>query len=178
MVWEITAEELIIRYERGERNFAGVEVIRTHGFIDLKGFNLQGINLRGACLKSADFTDTNLTGADLTGAILTTAILERAIIRDGSLYSANLHWANISQADLSGTKLCHMNASSAFFCDANFKYGFEYAILANANFKGANISNDVLYDYGNLLWNTTTSYGDIIVGPLHGDGKRILHERR
>lgn len=178
MVWEISAEELLVRYDAGERNFAGVEVIRNHWCIDLEGLDFRGINLRGANLKDANLTGANLTGADLTGAILRSAILEQAIIRDASLYSANLCWANVSEADLRLTRLTHMNASSAVFFGAKFKYGFEYAILADANFRGATISDDVLYAHGNLLWNTTTSEGVIIRGPLYGDGNRISHEGR
>ena len=176
MVWKITAEELLVRYETGERNFAGVEGIQNHGQIDLKGFDFRGINLRGADLTGVDFTGSNLTGAHLTGAILKTAILERAIIRDASLYSANLRWANLSEADLGGTDLYHINASGAFFGRAKNIDSLNYAILTDANFRDAHICPDSLYAHGNLLWNTTASDGHIISGPLYGDGKRLRHE--
>ncbi|MHC5741246.1 MAG: pentapeptide repeat-containing protein [Nostoc sp.] len=170
MGWEMTAEELVIRYDYGQRNFAGVEVIPAHGFIDLQGFNLQGINLRGSNLKSARLTGADLTDADLTGAILTSADLERAIIINASLHSANLRWTNVSKANLTRTCLHHINAADASFCEARVSY-LERAILANANFRGAAIDNSGLCRFGNLIWNTTMSDGTIVIGPQYGDGE-------
>ncbi len=169
MTWKIPTDELWFRYADGERDFPGIKLLQSERatstqMIDLQGFDLRGINLRGADLSNAD-----LTGADLTGAVLIEACLERAIVRDASLYSANLHWCNLVQANLWGSNLNHMNASSAFFCGANFNYSFEYANLADANFQNAKVSPDVLYAHGNLLWNTTASDGHIISGPLYGE---------
>ncbi len=181
MVWEITPDELWFRYADGERDFPGIKLIQSEKatsaqMIELQGFDLRGINLRGAYLRYADLSSADLTGADLSSAVLIEACLERATVRDASLYSANLHWCSLAEANLGGTSLGHMNATNAFFCGAKNIDGFEYTILADANFRGANISRDVLYAHGNLLWNTTAADGGIICGPLYGDGKRILHE--
>ena len=175
MVWKITAEELIVRYGDGERNFAGIELLQSERFlpenpIDLKGVSLRNINLRGACLRYADLTGADLTGADLTGAILMEAFLQKATIRDANLESVNLNWSSLHEADLRGTILSHMNACGAFFCGARTS-AFEYAILANADFRDTNIFNSTLCNCGNLIWNTVMSDGTIVVGPQYGDGR-------
>ena len=171
MAWEITTEELLVRYDSGERNFAGVKLIKTCGAIDLKGLNLQGITLRGADLTGADLTGADLTGADLTGAVLVETYLERATIRDANLYSANLHWCNLVEADLLRANLDHVNATSAFFCGAINIGGFEHTILAKTNFKDALIPNCNICRGGNLIWDTTMSDGTIVPGPQFGDGQ-------
>jgi uncharacterized protein YjbI with pentapeptide repeats len=167
MVWKITAEELLVRYENGERNFAGVELIQSEGVpldssIDLEGAILRDINLRGAYLRQAD-----LTGADLFGAFLELAWLKRAIVRDANLYSANLSWCNLTQADLRGTNLAHMNATSATFYGANID-GFEFAILIKTNFRNAYIAPNIIWSYGNFVYDTTMPDGTIKNGPFFG----------
>ena len=174
MVWEITPDELWFRYADGERDFPGIKLLQSERasgqMIDLQGFDLRGINLRRADLKYAGLTGVDLTGADLTGSVLIEACLERAIVRDASLYSANLHWCNLVQANLGGANLNHVNATSATFFRANIG-AFEYAILANANFRDATIGNSTLCRGGNLIWDTTMSDGTIVVGSQFGDGE-------
>lgn len=168
MAWEITPEELWFRYADGERDFPGIKLLQSERatstqLIDLRGFDLRGINLRGAYLRNADLTEADLTGADLTGAVLIEAYLERAVVRDASLFSANLKWCNLVQANLRGTNLDHVNATSAIFCRASIN-AFEYAILANADFRDATIDNPTLCRGFNLIWNTTMSDGSVEVG--------------
>lgn len=169
MVWEITAEELLVRYNSGERNFAGIELIQSQGVpqdssIDLEGAILRDINLRGAYLRQADLRRADLTGADLFGVSLELAWLERAIIRDANLYSANLSWCDLTEADLRGTDLNHMNASLAKFCGANIG-SFSYAILPHANFRSADVSQINICRFGNLIWETTMPDGSVERGP-------------
>ncbi|MEY2859491.1 MAG: hypothetical protein RLZZ74_3807 [Cyanobacteriota bacterium] len=165
MVWKITAEELIIRYGDGERNFAGIELLQSERFlpenpIDLKGVSLRNVNLRGACLRYAD----------LTGAVLIEAFLQKATVRDANMESVNLHWSSLHEVDLRGTTLSHMNATGAFFCGARIG-GFDYAILVDADFRNTNTFNSTLCRGGNVIWNTVMSDGTIIVGPQYGDGR-------
>jgi uncharacterized protein YjbI with pentapeptide repeats len=165
MVWKITAEELLVRYKAGERNFAGIELIQSEGVpsdssIDLEGAILRDINLRGAYLRQADLTGADLTGADLFGVSLEMAWLKRAIVKDANLYSANLSWCDLTQADLRGTDLNHMNASRAKFCSANIG-AFSYAILAHANFRSADVSQINICRFGNLIWETTMPDGSV-----------------
>lgn len=176
MVWEITAEELLARYADGEQDFRGIELIQSEGVpadssIDLEGAILRDINLRGAYLRNGCLIEADLTGADLFGASLEMARLDRAIIRDASLYSANLSWCDLTKADLRGTNLDYINARAAMFRGAEFGYGFEFAILAHANFQDAATWNSVICRGGNLIWNTTMPDGTIVVGPQYGDGR-------
>ncbi|WP_228021482.1 pentapeptide repeat-containing protein [Vasconcelosia minhoensis] len=175
MVWELTPEELLIRYDYGERDFRGIKLIESERDINgeqvtLRGADLREINLRGSYLREVDLTEANLTGADLSGICLESAVLKRAIIKDACLHSANLHWCIFDEADLTGTVLNHMNACSAFF--RNVKIGpFEYAVLADANFNGAMTPNQLLCRGGNLIWDTVMPDGSIVAGPQFGDGK-------
>lgn len=173
MPWEITAEELLARYADGERNFAGIELIQSEGVpldssIDLEGAILRDINLRGAYLRQADLCRADLTGADLFGVSLEGAWLKRAIVRDANLYSANLHWCSLHEADLRGTNLAQMNATSAFFCGANIS-GFEFAILIKTNFRDAYIAPNIIWSYGNFVYQTTMPDGTIKNGPFFGE---------
>lgn len=173
MVWEITAEELLVRYKAGERNFAGIELIQSEGVprdssIDLEGAILRDINLRGAYLRQADLCRADLTGSDLFGDSLESAWLKRAIVRDANLYSANLHWCDLTEADLRETNLAHMNATSATFCGANID-GFEFAILIKTNFRDARIAPNIIWSYGNFIYNTTMPDGTVKNGPFFGE---------
>ena len=121
MVWEITAEELLVRYGDGERNFAGIELIdsgvpsRHSPWIDLVGIVLRDINLRGAYLREADLTRADLTGADLSGVFLDGCTLAEAIIRDANLRAATLYWSAFGGADLRLRSLDYMNACGSIF---------------------------------------------------------------
>jgi uncharacterized protein YjbI with pentapeptide repeats len=173
MPWEITAEELLARYADGERNFRGIELIQSEGIpqeasIDLEGAILRDINLRGADLCRADLCRADLTEADLFGVSLRLAWLKNAIIRDANLYSANLRWCDLTESDLRGTKLDYMNATSAIFCGANID-GFEYAILINTNFRDARIFPNIIWSYGNFVYQTTMPDGTIKSGPFFGE---------
>ncbi|MEH2240309.1 pentapeptide repeat-containing protein [Nostoc sp.] len=173
MPWEITAEELLARYADGERDFRGIELIQSaeepqDNMIDLQKAILRDINLRGAYLRQADLSEADLTGADLFGVSLESAWLKRAIVRDANLYSANLHWCSLHEADLRGTNLAQMNATSAFFCGANIS-SFEFAILIKTNFRNAYIAPNIIWSYGNFVYDTTMPDGTIKSGPFFGE---------
>ena len=82
------ADELLERYQAGERAFSGV---------NLCGANLERANLRGIRLRGARLRWTNLRGADLRLADFTGASLSGA-----NLSGANLRWACLLEADLRG----------------------------------------------------------------------------
>lgn len=170
MVWKITTDELLARYNAGERDFNGIELIRIperdgfEGPIEgLEGANLQGINLRGANLEDIWFVETNLTRADLFGVCLIHASLADAILKEANLFSANLTKAVCYRADFSGAILDQINATDTSFIDATLDY-FECAILAHANFQGAK-GRLCLRTQGNLIWHTTMPNGTVEEGP-------------
>src|ERR671925_240447 len=82
----MTVDELLKRYQAGERNFRCVSLVRAKlAGAKLAYADLTGANLTGADLTGADLTDVRLAGADLTGAILTEAILTGADLTGADL---------------------------------------------------------------------------------------------
>jgi hypothetical protein len=170
MVWQITPEELLARYNAGERDFNGIELLRVperHGIAGpiegIEGADLREINLRGANLKDICLNGANLTRADLFGASLISACMADAIFRDANLFSANLNWAGCHRSDFTGARMNQMNACSANFIDAILT-PFEYTILAFTNFQGAR-GRESIRGHFNVIWETTMPDGSVILGP-------------
>lgn len=86
-------DDLIRRYESGERNFPGIQLL---GIKILKNINLSGADLSQANLGSVDLTAANLSGANLTGAVLKYARLIQANLANATLTNADLKGANLS----------------------------------------------------------------------------------
>ena len=182
MVWEITPEELLERYADGERNFAGIDLIKYHRPspyspkqpyrqpIELENVVLRDINLRGANFEEICLTGVDLTGADLGGIFMRDCRLVKGIIRDANLRAANLRFSGFFEADLRGTNLDYMNASSADFRGVQIG-SFECAILANTDFEGAHTESGLICRGRNLIWNTTTPDGTIVRDPQWGNGR-------
>jgi uncharacterized protein YjbI with pentapeptide repeats len=177
MVWEITTDELLARYNAGERNFAGIELLRIVGemgerdgisglITGLEGADLRGINLRGANLEDVELSGADLTGADLFGAYLGGAGLVKTILRDANLFSANLTHATLTGADLTGASLKHVRAIEAVFIGAKVGH-FEYADLTQANFRDSTAHAYGLGCSFNLIWHTTMPDGTIEEGPYY-----------
>lgn len=95
---KMTAEELLKRYEAGERDFRGVNLSEEI----LLWADLRGANLSGANLRRANFNWANLSGVDLTGSDLSEADLAWANLSKADLREANLSGANFSAASLNG----------------------------------------------------------------------------
>lgn len=145
----IQLEELIERYDAGERDFTGFEVRTDKTYEDgeledvdlsgiiLKGGSLyyvsgflQGINLSGADLRKLDLMYANFRHANLKGANLSRTCLWRA-----NFYYANLTGANLSRTDLQETEFFKaemrgVNLSQAEILDTSFGG----ANLIDANF--------------------------------------------
>ncbi|MDB9376089.1 pentapeptide repeat-containing protein [Nodularia sphaerocarpa] len=175
MVWKITTEELLARYNTGERNFAGVEILRIVGemgerdgvsglITGLEGADLRGINLRGANLETVDVSGADLTGADLFGAYLGEAGLVKTILRNANLFSANLSSATLNGADLTGSDLTHVKAVGASFIRAKVP-GFERGDLTHADFRDSTAGEYALCRWFNVIWHTTMPDGTIKEGP-------------
>lgn len=173
MAEKMTADEFLSRYQAGERDFKGIELIdnpKTENLgnaIELKGTKLRGINLRGAKISFVNLDGADLTEADLFGVCLAGSLLRGAILKDANLASANLHWCGLFNADLRGTNLTYINATNASFSGANLELTyFEYAVLARANFrKAVGQSKDSLCNNSNLIWQTIMPDGTLEEGP-------------
>lgn len=154
MVWRITPDELLERYQAGERNFNGIELIpvpeRSDGdqtIYGLEGTDLSGISLRGASLIKTRLTETNLTDADLFGACLYWSWLDYAILRNANLSNANLRETVLLYTDFSGVNFRHANLTYTVFGNCIFGDGdrggnaFEYTTLVSISFKSSNLNN-------------------------------------
>lgn len=127
----ITVEELLRCYAAGERNFAGIEVIRASPFIELDGY-FEGVDLSGASFRDGNLhgiarwmQEINLSRADLSGLDLAYAHFERANLSGANLsgvclWRANLQWANLSGANLSGSDLQDTRFFRANLSGCNF----------------------------------------------------------
>jgi hypothetical protein len=98
---KMDAQELVKRYQAGERKFTVVDLHRAV----LKGFQL----------KEADFSFSNMIGVDLSGANLQKTKFMGAI-----LYNANLSYANLDHANLSEAKLDGADLTGAILTWASF----------------------------------------------------------
>jgi hypothetical protein len=126
-----SAEELLVRYAAGERDFGGA---------NLAGANLIDADLRGADLCRATLIDANLISADLSSANLSGANLISASLSSADLSGADLRGANLNGADLSDADL-----SSAILGDANLSdANLNGADLRGADLRGVSIGRTVL----------------------------------
>jgi uncharacterized protein YjbI with pentapeptide repeats len=162
---KITPEELLVRYDNGERDFSGIDlVLSSEAFfvytgIELRGLVLRNIVLRGAILQEVDMREIDLSGADLGGIFLENCNLHKATIQDANLRGACLHECTFNDVDLRGSNLNYINASFSSFRRAKLS-SFENAILVRTNFEGATIDDSVsnskicFYFSNNFLYNT------------------------
>ena len=176
MVWQITDYELLESYAHGERNFAGVELIKSgyrpskHGdSIDLDGVVLRDINLRGAYFCEVMMIGVDLSGADLGGIFLDRCCLSEGIVRDANLCATNVRHSSFCHTDLRGSDLNLINATGASFYGA-YLHTLEYAVLAETNFLEAHTDNGLICRGMNLIWHTTMPDGRIIEEPQWGTG--------
>jgi len=101
----MAAEELITRYDAGERDFSQANLYEE----DLSDANLAEADLSGAYLCAADLSGASLRQADLHGADLGGANLSEADLGEANLSEADLYEADLSGANLTGANL---NAAS------------------------------------------------------------------
>ncbi len=114
-----TVQDLLERYEAGERNFARIQLRQA----DLRGINLSGANLEQADLRGANLIRANLSGSQLEDSYLNEASLDdanldhcglsRAILLKTSLINANLKRADLTKTYLSGSLLLNSNLEEA-----------------------------------------------------------------
>jgi uncharacterized protein YjbI with pentapeptide repeats len=147
------AEELLARYEAGDRDFGRVALVAG---ADLEGANLSYAILRLANLSGVDFRGASLHGANLQGADLSSANLRGASLRQADLSGTNLHGASLEGADLEGANLEGANLSFADLHRANLTVSdLRQALLRNANLRDARLHfadlRDADLDEANLI---------------------------
>ncbi len=135
---EITAVELLDRYETGERDFRR---------LDLSGlqFNPRGIGRRKITVTGADFSEANMSKCgimyqQLSGGIFinvdfTGTTFDDTRIRDCDMSFANFTGANIAENPLKGVNLEGANFTEAIF----FQSGISKCNLTGAIFRRAKL---------------------------------------
>lgn len=139
-------DEIIRRYEAGERNFSGIDLRNTP--IDYTC--LMDINFSRANLQQSSFSHIYLVNANFSGANL------EGIFLGASLINVNLSNANLRGADLKGSELTGADLTGADLTGAN---------LSDARLIGTNLSNANLTDIktteNTIFCNTTMPDGKI-----------------
>ncbi len=162
---EITGEELLRRYEKGERDFPLISLYDEKCV--LEGANLQGINMMGGYFAAGSFDQTNLSEACLIGFDFQCKGLDKANLSNADLTGACLWSAFLNDANLSSCILKGVNMRNAILCNANLRGAvLDGAVLANADFTGADFAID-RYMTGILFWNTTMPDGSLVEGPIY-----------
>ena len=142
----MTVEELLKKYEAGERSFPATNLSEANlsrtnlSQIDLSQSILIVTNLSGANLTEADLSNTRFNVARLSGANLTKANLSGAVINVANLILANLSEANMTRAELIRAELIRAELSSANLTEANLNAAdLREAKLRQANLTRANL---------------------------------------
>lgn len=123
---KLSSNEIIKRYDLGERDFSGVECIGGWlSGVNLSGASFKGANLsftsfQGSDLRCCDFSQANLTWTNFVNADLTKAKMRRTKLNFAKLNEAILEGTDLSGADLSYALLFNVNLSAAKTDDATF----------------------------------------------------------
>lgn len=162
----ITFENLLQRYEKGERDFRKIRLVfdeyerdksgearfdESGNVIMRPGINegcLRGINLSGADFRGSDLGAIRMysQGLILCHANLSKLDLSVFLFRGSNLSGANLSGAMLfrakfSNANLTGAKLDRIIGTEIWFTDANLtSASFIKANLAESHFGGANLT--------------------------------------
>lgn len=125
-ITKITADDLLIAYAKGKRDFT------SH--------DLSSLSLQRTVLSGANFHDSKLHRVNLQGANLFNADFGRASLSRANLRNVNLARAYLSHADLGGADLRGADLSYAYMSNANLRG----ANLCGADLTGAKVSDEQL----------------------------------
>ncbi|MFC2030021.1 pentapeptide repeat-containing protein [Chloroflexota bacterium] len=126
----MNVRDLLRRYGKGERDFAGVSLVDSP--------DLVGIDLRNADLSSSDLTGSCLAKAKLDGSCLRSANLGNAQLFEASLRNADLRNANLIGANLLLTELQGADLTDADVSDVS--------LAATYSLEGARMPDGTLFD--------------------------------
>ncbi len=164
----IPLQEVVERYQAGERNFAGIGLYSQASRM-LKDADLSGINLSGADLSQIKLEKTNLSGACLRGTDFVYSDLRSVNLSHADLSHANLrccYWINV---DFSHACMARAVLFESELTDANlFGTNLEAIILIHSCLKGA-IKSDPFRIGGAFIWNSMMPDGSMDLGPRFVD---------
>ena len=180
-VMYISTQQLLDRYNAGERNFAGItmlhssrakenisllcgvdlsNIILSGAYLDLirlRGANLRGAKLVGAYMHQAALPDADLSDADLTGAVLRDVCLNRA-----NLTRAKLMGAQLIRTELLGADLTDADLSDSILCQV----GFSRVKIAESD------QSQGIYCPNAVLWQMRMADGTYIEAPQTAEDTR------
>ena len=140
---QLSQEELIERYARGERDFSEFGIrFSQYGWHSSKKIRVKNN------LSSMDFSDANLANIVISGCNLKKSNFSNANLSNASLGGyADFSNANLFNIDLSNAKLGSVNFSNANLQGANFSNAsfaeYRFKNQQRINFSGANLTNAV-----------------------------------
>ena len=169
----ITPQQLLDRYNAGERNFAGIRffpdtcresvledadlsnIILSGAYLpriklslaNLRNSNLAGAYMPGAELIETDLHETDLTGANLQDACLSGTDIARSLLTAANLRGAKLEGADFTNVDLTESILCQVDFSQVRIVN---RFGDRFIYCPNA-----------------LVWQMTMPDGTYIEGPRY-----------
>ncbi len=108
-----TVERVLAAYERGERDFANIEVPRRHQGRSFAGQDLADADFSGSVLKDLDFRGAHFTGAIFRGATISYSDFSRACLAGADLSDATARHARFVDADLSRARCAQLDATGA-----------------------------------------------------------------
>ncbi|MCT7963964.1 pentapeptide repeat-containing protein [Laspinema sp. D1] len=160
----IPLEELLERYQAGERDFAGISLYSQakKWLIDA---DLTGINLSGADLSHIYLIRTKLTGACLRGTDFLYSCLSSVNLSYADLSYANLrrcYWVNV---DLNHASMTQSVFFESYLKDVNLSdANLEEMLWIHSCLKGA-IKPDPFRLGGAFIWNSMMPDGSMDEGP-------------
>jgi uncharacterized protein YjbI with pentapeptide repeats len=135
------AQELLSRYEKGERFFPNSVLPQSAlAQADLSGIDLTGSDLRGSSLQGAKLSQAVLQEVNLQDAFLLEADLQDADLRWANLRGADLRKANLQQANFFGAKLRDADLQDV---DLKGTRGVSAGQLGGANVCGAKLPDEI-----------------------------------
>ena len=169
----ITPQQLLDRYNAGERNFAGIRFFPdTCREPVLEDADLSNIILSGAYLPGIKLSLANLRNATLAGAYMRGAELIETDLHEADLRGANLQDACLSGTDIARTLLTAANLRGAELEGADFTNAeLSESILCQVDFSQvrivSSVANRFIYCPNALLWQMTMPDGTYIEYPQY-----------
>jgi uncharacterized protein YjbI with pentapeptide repeats len=162
----ITPDQLLERYQAGERNFAGVRLnYQRGGTRVITDVDLSGVNLSGANLARIRLERTNLSGSCLQGVCLARSVLVDVNLSRSELPDANLrncYWVGV---DLSNVFMARSILFESYVRDANLFYtDMEEIVLVKSCLIGA-INTEPFRIGGAFIFHSMMPDGTIDEGP-------------
>jgi uncharacterized protein YjbI with pentapeptide repeats len=162
----ITPDQLLERYQAGERNFAGVTLnYQRGGTTAIEDVDLSGVNLSGANLTEIRLKRTNLSGSCLQGVCLARSVLVDVNLSHSELPDANLRNCYWVRVDLSNVFMARAILFESCIRDANLFYtNMDEIVLVKSSLRGG-FNTEPFRIGGAFIFHSRMPDGTIDEGP-------------